>query len=256
MMRMTWCAGLALTLLPALASAQATPAPATAAVPARGFVALHFGAQSGESELVDGFSFPQYDETAAVAVRQSIGGGGLINFEGGARVYGRWYAGLAISRTSNNIETTVDASIPNPLVFDQPRRADPLTNEALKHSETGYHLFARYVFPVNDQFEIGVSAGPSFISVTHDVVTGISFQEGSAPFTTVTLTGTTQREESETVTAFNFGANATYRITGQFGVDGFFRYAKGSTDVAGASTGTVEISGGGAQFGVGVRYAF
>jgi opacity protein-like surface antigen len=255
MIRMTWCGVLALVGLPALVSAQATPTAATAAAPARGFVALHFGTQSGESELVDGFSFPQYDETAVVAVRQSIGGGGLINFEGGARVYGQLYAGLAISRTSNNIETTVNASIPNPLVFDQPRRAD-LTNEALKHSETGYHLFARYVFPINDQFEIGVSAGPSFISVSHDVVTGISFQESAAPFTTVSVTGTTQREESATVTAFNFGANATYRITGQFGVDGFFRYAKGSTDVTGASTATVEISGGGAQFGVGVRYAF
>jgi hypothetical protein len=248
-------ATLALLLLPALASAHTTSAPTSATVPARGFAAIHFGGQSGSSDLIDGFTFTQYEETASVNIAQSHGGGFLFNIEGGARVYGRIYAGLAITQVSSDIDTVVSASIPHPLVFDQPRSAQ-LVASGLDHGETGFHLFGRYVFPINDDFEIGVSAGPSFINVSHDVVTGISFQEGGAPFNSVTITGTSQREESETVVAFNFGFNGTYRLTGQWGLDGFFRYARGSADVPGASTNTVEIKAGGAQFGVGVRYGF
>jgi hypothetical protein len=252
MKRITRWGVLALVCLPAAAAAQT--APATAAAPARGFVAVHFGGQSGSYDLADGFTFPQYEETATVVIGQEYGGGGLFNIEGGARVYGQLYAGMAITRASSGIDTTVGASIPNPLVFDQPRNAT--LNTELDHKETGFHLFARYIIPVNDQFEVGISAGPSFINTSHELVTGITFQEGSSPFTTVTLTGTTQREESKTINAFNFGVNATYRITGQFGVDGFFRYAKGSADVPGAGRDEVKIEAGGAQFGVGVRFGF
>jgi hypothetical protein len=251
-MRKLWSLVLGVVVvLPAAAAAQTAPAAPSSGD--RGFLAVHVGSQSGSSDLTDGFTFSQYDETATVSIRQSYGGNPIVNIEGGARIVGQLFAGVAFTRGSNTIDTTVDATIPNPLFFDRLRSASLATE--LDHKETAVHLFARYVIPVNEKFEIGLSAGPSFISVTHSLVTNVAFQESAAPFTTVTLTGTTNREESERVVAANVGANATYRLTTQVGIDGFFRYAKGATDVAGAG-GTVEIKAGGTQFGIGVRFGF
>jgi hypothetical protein len=251
-MRMLCPLVLGMAVLPAAALAQPASVP-TPPSPSRGFVALHIGAQTGSSVLDDGFTFPQYDETATVALRQAYGGNAIINLEGGARVWGRVFAGLAFSAGSTTIDATSSASIPNPIFFDQPRAAS-LESE-LKHRERAVHLFARYVLPINEDLEVGISVGPSFISVSHELVTDITFEEGAAPFTTVVLTGASSRKESETVTTANIGANVTYRLTPSLGLDGFFRYAKGAADVTGAG-GSVEIDAGGTQIGIGVRYGF
>jgi Outer membrane protein beta-barrel domain len=268
-MRMTWTLVLTLAFAPAAASAQnpAPPPPATAQKPTPprkpavprvddvGFFAVHIGGQAGSTDLVDRFSFEVYQEQATVDVDQHYGGGLLFNIEGGVRVYPSVFLGLAITRMGNEIDTVVNASIPHPLLFDRPRTAEPLTDTSAEHGETGFHIFGRYVVPVTPALEIGVSAGPSFYRVSHDIVTDVQFQEGAAPFSTVTLTGLTVEDESATIVTFGFGANATYRVTDQVGVDGFFRYARGSGDVAGRS-GDVEIDAGGAQFGVGVKFGF
>lgn len=248
--RTLWSLALGLAMLPAAAGAQTSP---SAPNGDRAFLAIHAGAQSGSADLTDGFTFSQYDETASVNLRQSYGGNPIVNIEGGVRVFGQIFAGAAFTTGSHTIDTVVDASIPSPLFFDRPRTAS--LTAAQDHKETAIHLFARYVIPVNEKVDVGISAGPSFISVSHQLVTNIAFQEGSAPFTSVTLTGVTAREVSETVVAANVGANVTVRLTDLIGVDGFFRYAKGAKDVA-AAGGSVDIKGGGTQFGIGVRLGF
>jgi opacity protein-like surface antigen len=250
--RMLWPLVLGTAVLPAAALAQPASPPSPSSGN-RAFVAIHVGAQTGSSDLTDGFTFPQYDETATVSLRQSYGGNPIFNIEGGARVWGQVFAGVAFSMGSTTIDATTDASIPNPIFFDQPRAASMQTE--LDHRERAVHLFARYVVPINEDFEVGISAGPSFINVSHELVTDVTFEEGAAPFTTVTLTGASTRKESKTVTAANIGANVTYRLTPSLGVDGYFRYAKGAKDVTGAG-GSVEIKAGGTQIGIGVRYGF
>ncbi len=253
-MRKLWLLVLGVAALPVAANAQ--PAPATVASPSsgtRGFVAVHVGSQMGSSDLTDSFTFAQYDETASVAARQSYGGNVLVNVEGGWRVWGQVFAGLAFSTGSSSIDAVTDASIPNPIFFDQPRAAS--LQAEFDHKERAVHLFARYILPINEDLEVGFSAGPSFISVSHEVVTGITFDEGAAPFTTVVLTGASTRKESETAATLNIGANVTYRLNPNLGVDGFLRYARGSVDMAGA-TGDVEVKAGGTQIGIGVRYGF
>ena len=173
-------ATLALLLLPALASAQTTPAPTSATVPARGFVAIHFGGQTGSSDLDDGFTFPQYDETASVNLAQSHGGGFLFNIEGGARVYGRIYAGLAFTPVSSDIDAIVrrQHSSPARLRSAAQRRAALQSDWTMAKRASTCSRATSSRSTTN--FEIGVSVGPSFISVSHDVVTGITFQEGAS----------------------------------------------------------------------------
>jgi len=250
-MRMFAPALVTLVCLPLHAAAQTT---APSIQSERAFVAIHLGGQAGSTDASDQFSFAQYDETATVGVTQAHGGGGLLNVEGGVRVIGPLFAGVAFSRASTAIDTRVEASIPNPLEFDRPRTAQ-LTPSDLDHSATGVHLFARYTQPLNARVQIGVSAGPTFYNASPAVVSGIAFQEGVAPFSSVTLTSVSVRKESETITTLNVGANVTVGVTSRIGVDGFFRYARGTWDVPGQG-GPVEVKVGGTQVGVGARFGF
>jgi len=245
---------LATALTPALAHAQAATTSASATQ--QGYVAVHVGGQAGSGDLVTGFTFDQYGENAVVDTTQEYGGGFLFNVEGGYRVRHNIEVGLALSRASSSADTVITARIPHPLVTDRPRTAT-LTTDDFNHAETGFHFFGRYILPVTDKIDVGVSAGPSFIRVSHEIVGNVTFDDPS-PFTAVTLTGAPSIDRSKTVFAFNVGANATYHVTDQVGIDGFFRFARRSTDIEGIGAGSVieDLKVGGAQFGIGVRYAF
>lgn len=240
------------------AAAQAAqPAPAASSSSpssSKAFVAVHFGGQAGSSSLRDVFTFTQYDETATVTTDQDYGGGVLFNIEGGYKFGAHWAAGVAFTRAGGNANSHVTASIPHPQIFDAPRTATFDSNDT-NHSERAVHFSIAYLFPVNDAFEMRVFAGPSVINVHHDLVSAVQFTE-AAPFTTVTITGTTNQEASKTVGAFHVGLGGTYAVTDMIGVDGFFRFARRTVDLEGVSSGTTEIKAGGAQFGVGLRVGF
>lgn len=252
-------------MLPAVVSAQqpttsTTPTPAAqTSSPAsardhKGFVAVHFGGQSNSSHLTDTFTFNVYDEVATVSDNQEYGGGVLFNFEGGFAFNPRLAAGIAVSHSSGDTDARVDASIPHPVVFDQ-RRSTTFDVPDTTHSETGIHFFVAYQQAVSDKLGIRVFAGPSVLSVKHDLVSAIQFTE-TAPFTNVTINSATLTQIKETVGAFHVGAGATYDVTDMIGVDGFFRFARRTVDVSGVAGDNVEVRIGGAQFGVGVRVGF
>lgn len=236
---------------PAAQPAASTPSSSSES---KAFVAVHFGGQAGSSSLRDVFTFTQYDETASVTTDQDYGGGVLFNIEGGVKFGARWAAGAAFTRTGGNADSRVTASIPHPQIFDAPRTATFDTGDT-NHSERAVHFFVAYLFPLSDAFEMRVFAGPSVINVHHDLVSAVNFTE-TAPFTSVTINGTTSQEESKTVGAFNVGLGGTYLVTDRVGIDGFFRFARRTVDLPGVSGGTTEIKAGGAQFGVGLRVGF
>jgi opacity protein-like surface antigen len=242
-------------LLPTAALAQqASTSTAPSSASTRGYVAVHVGGQAGSSSSEDSFTFSAYDETATVTTDQEYGGGFLFNIEGGYAFLPRVAAGLAITRASSDADTRLSATIPHPQLFDRPRTATFSTSDAT-HSEIGYHLFVSYLVPVSERFDVRVFAGPSIFRVSHDLVSAITFTE-TTPFTSVTITGATVDERTKTVGAFHVGAGGTYRITDRFGVDGFFRFARRTVDLASVTSGTTEVKVGGAQLGVGARIGF
>jgi opacity protein-like surface antigen len=240
------------------AAPAAQPAPATPSSSSsngtKAFVAVHFGGQAGGSDLRDVFTFTQYDETATVTTDQEYGGGVLFNIEGGYKFGSRWEAGVAFTRTGGNADSLVTANIPHPQVFDSPRTATFDTADT-NHSERAVHFFVAYLFPVSEALQMRVFAGPSVINVHHDLVSAVDFTE-TAPFTSVTINGTTNSEASKTTAAFHFGVGGTYVLTDRLGVDGFFRFARRTVDLPGVGSGTAEVKAGGAQFGVGLRVGF
>lgn len=235
--------------LPSVAAAQSS-------TDQRAFVSVYLGAQTGENDVVDGLEFTVYDEKASVGTTQTYNGGTLFAFGGGVKVAGQIFVGAQFSRTSDQAVATASAQIPNPIVFARPRAAS-LSAEDFKHSERALHLLAGYWLPVSDSFDVMVSGGPTFFSITHEIINSVDFIESVFPFNTVTLSRLNGVERSESSVGFNIGAEAMYLATPRVGIGGFARLAKGSVDLqGGGGSGTVNMDVGGFQLGVGVRFGF
>lgn len=227
----------------------------------RGFVEVGGGGQGGSHLITDTSRFTIYDEEASIAVSQTYGGGPLFDLSGGVKVWRNLLVGVGYSRYTESMETAVLARVPNPLFANRLREAELRQND-LKHTENTVHLTATYMLPLNDDFTVAVSAGPSFATVEHEFARDVRVSEaGGAPFDAVTISDVAFVRSSKTKATVNLGAKLVYELPvrlgdfGRLGASLGFRYAGGSVDLAGAA-GPVEVKFGGPQVLGGLRVTF
>jgi hypothetical protein len=225
-----------------------------------GFLNVDFGVQSKkETTISTSRTFSLYDETARISSEQTFETGGSFPvFSAGIRVFKNFGIGAALNSYSAESDGSVTASVPHPLVYDQPRTANA-TVTGLKHSARAFHLMALYVLPITNKFDVTVSAGPTFFSVEQGTINAASAQVGTdvAPYTTVTLTSVNKVTTKQNKTGFNIGADAAFKVTRYIGLGVYARYAKTTVEFTpdGLAEG-LSIDAGGAQFGGGLRIRF
>jgi len=213
----------------------------------KGFVSVNFGVQAGSHDLTTSSTFPLYDEQASVTTSQKVKGGALFDIGAAYRVWGNnVLAGVSFTHTSSDADVSLTASIPDPVVTDQPRPFNTTLTGA-NHSENALHLDVIWMMPVADKLDVGFFAGPTIFFVKQDTVTDLTVVE---PTPTVTTTFT---EVSKTTLGINVGVDLQYLIGKQWGVGGLARYSWGSADIDGASD---NLTVGGFQIGGGFRYRF
>lgn len=221
----------------------------------KGFATFSIGLQAGSQEFTETATPVIYGESALITVPHSVDGGLLIDFSGGARVWRNFGVGLGYSRTSSSEAPTLAALIPNPAVFNSPRAASASTGE-LEHIESAIHLQLLWMLPITNEFEVAAIFGPSFYNITQDLVGNVGITEGSPPFGSVTISSVEVLRQSERGTGFTLGMDANYLLTPQYGIGGFLRYSGADADMETAGGGTVTVSAGGFQLGVGARVRF
>ena len=153
--------------------------------------------------------------------------------------------GIGFSSFSRPSDASVTASIPNPLIFDQPLTVTS-TQSGLAHSEKGVHLQAVWFVPVTDKIDVALFVGPSFIHVTQGLVSAATIPSGTQ---NVNLT---VGSEEGTAKGVNVGVDGNYLFTRNFGAGIFIRYAGGSVDLPSAP----DLKVGGFQAGIGARVRF
>jgi hypothetical protein len=246
------CVVCLLTLLGASsASAQVIPAWTD-----RGFFNVNIGTQPDERQTAGRGTAPLHGGTASFEWALPVESGGIFDVSGGWRVWRNAAVGVAFSSFSDTSETTVRATIPDPLIVDTPH-TDTRTFTGLEHKERGVHLSILYVVPVRwiPRLQASISAGPSFFSVSKDIVSAVTFTEGE---TTIGTATTTSLDES--ATGGHVGLDLSYavleNVQGIRGIGaGFFvRYAKATVDAAGIDGGSFDV--GGVHVGGGLRVRF
>jgi hypothetical protein len=223
----------------------------------RGFVNLNVAFETTSGALDGGRTFRLYDENGTTNVRQDVDSGPLFDFSVGVRVWRNATVGIAYHHESTTGQGTAEASVPNPAFTDRLRPVS-LNVTDLGRSEQALHLQFGYMIPVMEQLSVHVFLGPSFFSLSQDVITDLTFQETSFPFTTVNATASAE-EVSEGAVGFHVGADVTYQFYEttnlKLGAGAFLRYAGATVDIP-VLDNTVGSDVGGIQVGFGARLRF
>ena len=100
------------------------------------FVTVNFGGQAPSRTLNTTTSPDIYGEPASFATTQDVGGGAFFDIAGGYKIWQNLAVGIGVTHVGSKADLTVNASIPDPLFFDQPRLVTTSVADA-KHSQTG-----------------------------------------------------------------------------------------------------------------------
>jgi hypothetical protein len=213
--------------------------------PTKGYANVTAGLQMHEHSIGSRSTFTIYEEPATITSNQSVANGLFFDVSGGYKVFRSIGVGVGVSIFNDTADATVVAQIPHPIFFNQSATTTQ-TSTGLERREIGVHVQVSWFFPLTDKLDAAFVVGPSFFSVTQDLVANATVQPGTqnATFTTA--------EESGTGPGFNGGFDFTYHVSPHIGLGGFIRYAGGNLDLPSSPDGKV----GGGQAGVGLRLGF
>ena len=230
----------ALAAGPRLAAAQGQSAPATAA-----YLNINVGAQPQQREIKTSQTQTIYDEAAVITSTQPVDNGPVFDVTGGYHLNPKFAVAVGVSYFSAKGDSTVVASIPDPIFTDRPRTVTAVTDD-LKHTELGIHIQAVYVLPVSEKFDVTLSAGPSIFRLSQEVTATVTVPARTQNIAVV------KTSEDGTAIGLNVGADGNYMVNPRFGAGLWVRYAGASVDLSSVENLTV----GGFQAGLGLRLRF
>ena len=228
----------------------AAPAAAPAVRTPRFSAFVGGGVALGNASFEGQRRFTEYAEEGSLDADYARGSG--PGFEVGLDyAVGRHFdIGLRFNAVSRDASGDYEAALPHPLFLERPRRASG-TVDALSYSERAFHLQLGYRMGTG-RWRLGVFAGPTYGSVTSELVDRVQYQQ-TYPFDEVQVTTLNSGRYTGKGFGFNVGAETDYRLGGRAAAALLVRYHRLSPDLP-DSAGTVEIDAGGLQVGAGIRF--
>jgi hypothetical protein len=227
--------------------------PATAQSNDRIVVGVNGGVQTGATRLTDHFEFETNVETATVDVKYPAEAAVLIDGNVTVRLWKQLGVGLAVSQTTRDGSADVDARIPHPLLFQQPRTVSG-SQSGVSDAQTGIHFQLSYAIPATRRLTITLSGGPSYVHVSQDVVTDVKYTE-SYPYDVATFTSAPTERATAGAVGFNAGGDVRWMFTRAFGIGGLVRFTRATVDLESGDR-TISVQAGGVQAGGGIRLVF
>jgi hypothetical protein len=159
----------------------------------------------------------------------------------------------SVALTSRKTDVSIQANLPHPLYLGRPRQVEASQSD-LSHKETAAHLALAYTGG-SGKVEYTLFAGPSFYQVDAELVNELQALE-QYPFDAVTITGVTTSKEKESAVGFHVGGRLDYLVSRSVGLGLLARYGTAKVTLAPTEAGDVEITAGGLEVGLGVRFRF
>jgi hypothetical protein len=208
--------------------------------------------QVNSNDFTDTATIRKNVENGRLETAYDVGGGLAFDVSGSYLVWKQLAIGVGLTLFSSSTTTTIDAQVPHPFFFNQPRS---VTGEFDgDRSETAVHIQARWLVPVNSKMLITIFGGPSFFSVKQDIVNDFEYSE-SYPFDTATFTRAIAASQSESALGVNVGGDVAYFFTPNVGVGGSAQYSGATVEMT-VPSGTADVKAGGLQVGGGLRLRF
>lgn len=219
----------------------------------RYFLSVNGALQERSLTFQDSRTEPFYAETSSWTARYGVRSGYGFDAGGGVRLWRGLAAAVAISRFEEEKRTAeIAGEIPHPFHFDQPRAISG-ESQSLGHSEQAVHASAAWMLPPMGRFHVLLFAGPSFFSVSRDLVEDVDFSE-TYPYNTASYERALLRSVSGSQAGFHGGVDVTWSITPRVGVGAVARYARAEMVLdSPAHERGLAVDAGGIQAGAGLR---
>jgi len=172
-----------------------------------------------------------------------------FGFEGAAavRVWKSFGLRGGVGWSSGTVEATLDASIPHPFFFDQPRTTSAAI-DGLDRTETAMGLHALAMFPINRRMQLAVFAGPTWIQLSQDTVQGVSFTE-AYPYDTIAVASAVTAESSDTKVTLGGGADFNYFFSKSVGLGASVQFAQADVELITMNGNAKTVKAGGTKAG-------
>ncbi len=208
-------------------------------------LSVSLGGSLQETSFDTSSTFSSFNEQGQISGVQNVGRGFVFDATGGYQITTRIGAGLGIWSQTADSAAAITVLVPDPLFFNRFATVN-LSDSDLSQSVIGFNFQVFFTQPITDRIDLTFSGGPSIIHVKQEVAAATV-----APNST-TATLSVAEESKTTGKAGNVGVDVSYRIGSTWGLGGFIRYAGGKAALPSAP----DLSVGGAQMGVGVRFRF
>jgi hypothetical protein len=220
----------------------------------RGFVSIGAGYQATEREFGDSYTFASNQETGTARLRYPIKAGPTLDLGGGARLWRRIGAGVALGRFVRDGVVAATSSVPHPLYLLQPREVSG-EGEGVRREETIIHLQAQYWVPVSRKLHVILMGGPSIVRVTQALAFDVNYTE-TYPYDAATFGGVDAKAAKASTAGFHAGVDLRWMLTRAVGAGVLVRFARASVDLDASESRTVPVNAGGLQVGAGLRVVF
>ena len=220
----------------------------------RVFIAINGAYQATTTTLSDNVVFTEFVEEGDFDARYDVKGGPAIDAGGGVRLWKNLAVGAGVSLFDGKVDTSLTARVPHPFHFAR-HRAVSGSAPGLTRRELALHVQALAIVPLGDRFAVKLFGGPSFFSISQEVVSAVEFTQ-EYPFDTAAFAGATDTGRSETAIGFNVGVDLGLYFSRHVGVGFLTRYSKASLEIASGDDENMSVDVGGMQVGAGVRFRF
>jgi hypothetical protein len=217
-------------------------------------VGVSGGVQGTAPTVSDHFEFERNVETATVDVRYPTKIQALIDAGIGVRLWKHLGVGVAVSNATRSGSAEVDAQIPHPLAFLQPRTVEGRQG-GIDTTETDVHVQVLYAVQASPRITLTLSAGPSIVRLEQELVNGVTYDD-TYPFDVATFGSAQSRRAKASAAGFNAGADIRWMFSRSIGLGGLVRYARATVDLTTSDNRTLAVRAGGVQGGVGIRIVF
>lgn len=208
--------------------------------------------QAGSNDFGDSVTIRENAENGRFETDYAVDAGPAFNISGAGVLWRNLAVGVGVSRFSKSTVTVIDASVPHPFFFNQPRS---VTGEfGGTRSELAVHVQVRGLFPVSDRVQVTLFGGPSFFTVEQSIVSDFDYTE-AYPFDAAAFSRAVGDMQSESKVGFNVGGDVAYFFSRQVGIGVTLRYAGATVEMT-LPSGTADVKAGGGQIGGGLRLRF
>jgi hypothetical protein len=158
----------------------------------------------------------------------------------------------SVVRLQGPAATTIDARIPHPILYGQPRT---LTGESTANrTETDLHLQFQYMALRGRRLQLALGAGPSFFFVNQELLDSLVYQE-TYPYDTVTFTDTNVKRYDARAIGGNAVVDVLFPINRRVSWQATVRYSYATPRFELGTTKVRTLAGQG-HAGGGLRIAF